>query len=62
MKGRKERNRAEGVASFCASERNYSIERDGIPTLSRNCANSIEREVLPNIIEFLLGTPRDSNL
>lgn len=30
---------------FARSERNYSIERDGTPTLSRNCANSIEREV-----------------
>lgn len=30
---------------FARSERNYSIERDGSPTLSRNCANSIEREV-----------------
>lgn len=30
---------------FARSERNYSIERDGTPTLSRNCANSVEREV-----------------
>lgn len=34
-----------GGCRFARSERNYSIERDGTPTLSRNCANSIEREV-----------------
>lgn len=47
MKGKEERNGMEGVASFCAlgEKRNYSIERDGTPTLSSNCANSIGREV-----------------
>lgn len=45
MKGKEEHNGVKGVRFVLRAQRNYSIERDGTPTLSCNCANSIEYEV-----------------